>query len=141
MSAPIKNLESKDLIRYYVSKRINSYYKLTLTEKCELVAAHIRGLPAYDKNGILCDSDRQSILPDLLANLIEQRASSESIQKLVDAILHIYVIGTNDSDPTFYRDFDEMFDDEWQERWPSQNEHFENDARIRTLDAQWGAKC
>jgi hypothetical protein len=110
--------ESKRLISDYVANHIDDYYKLSFAEKCDLVEKKLNELPDYEKSGIMADADREEILVPLVRNLLREKRSPESIQKLVNGILEIFVTGSVKNKPYFYSEITADINEEWQEQHP-----------------------
>lgn len=124
---------AKELIREHVSSR--KYYSDLSDQECaELLSCIIRSLPQHLKAGIISDADLNIRLPNLIANYLETPTFDAgcALLKGISDVFHKSSI--------FSLDIQEAFDEEWIERWPEPNEHFEHDFRQRGRDAR-GDRC
>ena len=124
--------EANNLIASYVNQR-KRLSDLNSQEYRHLVAEHIRHLSKYEKGAVLADADQKTILPDLVADLIESN-SFTAMKRLISGILSVFVFGFNNSKPFFNLDFEEKFDEEWAAQHPEFDEHFEHDCRQRARE-------
>jgi hypothetical protein len=88
----------------------------------------IRKLQPHEKEELLCYADENTVLPDLIADVIDEDSSLDSVKKLIDAISMIFLCRAFDAD------IEKTFEEEWSEQWAEENEHLIYDQTQRAQD-------
>lgn len=92
--------ESKDVITDLALQGRRFYSQLKEAERRCVVAALIREESHLFKGSMLCDADKKTELPDLLANLIE-KSDYRALSLFVTKLNEIFIFG-NDSHEAFH---------------------------------------
>jgi hypothetical protein len=136
----MKYSEARSLVSSYIheNEKIQDYWDLSFSQKCEIGAALFNDLTKIEKDCILSEADQCSILPNLIGDLFKNKFSDNSKERFFDALKYLLVSGSLSNRPFFYIEAQQMINDELSEQRPANNENFYDDVRERTLAAQWG---
>jgi hypothetical protein len=124
-------------ISNHVNKEIMDYFDLSFIDKCELKANQFNDLPKDEKEGLLLEADSDYVLPQLLINMIKECFSQDAIMKFANAAMDIFVSGTGKKKPYLHDEINDCFEDECRAQWGVPDEHFIDDVRRRSEDANW----